>query len=463
MTVNDNKRPVVVESGLDIENVDQWSEDHKSLYVSEVAIDTNTVRAQQVDWYDAYTTYEKPIDRETAPAYVADDADAPDARLQNAFEKEIVDNLCNYLAAQEPTIKMPDDVSQTKFDSFRNVSGFHKNLLDSLKFSAACGTGGLILYQDGADVLLLPVKGYEYYALYDASGVNMLFAIRYYCERINNTTDQWYAELYTPNKIYNFKGSSSYAAGFKYVDEVEHYFGIVPLIETTVSPEEFPAFYPVRSLINAYDRLVSDYSNEMENFRHAIMVLINYSADSDDVKTLRKTRTIQITDDGDVKYLTKDIKPESFTTLIKILEKNIERFSGTLNYADPDVYGQATNLAISTRIKPLENNARAYGTRAKSMLLKMMNALSNFWGISVGSPVFEWRAVEISWNYDKPVNMVELIDVADKKQNNLGMSRQDAWEHLDIEVKTAIERADDDREQRFGTLLDIESETEDVE
>jgi SPP1 family phage portal protein len=138
-------------------------------------------------------------------------------------------------------------------------------------------------------------------------------------------------------------------------------------------------------------------------------------------KDLTNARAIQVGEGGDASFLTKEIKHEAYTAVMTDLAKNIERFSGNLNYSDPEVYGKATNLAISTRVKPLENQAKALWYQVEAMLDDMFKGITEYWNKRAGSLGWDWRKLHYVYKLDKPINEVEIADTA-VKYREVGLS-----------------------------------------
>ena len=203
--------------------------------------------------------------------------------------------------------------------------------------------------------------------------------------------------------------------------------------------------------------MVSDFGNEMDTFRHAYMVLKNYRVENEDIDRMKTLRALFVEEDGDIKYLTKDIPTEALNFVISLLKKQIERFSGNLDFSDPEVYGRATNLAISTRIKPLHNRAKTMTLELVVALNELFECVFNIWN-SVGVTM-DWTKLDYEFNFDTPINNVEEADTL-LKLKQVGFSDEDLFRLASFidEPEQALKRAEAQMEKQFNEFkMDQES------
>ena len=132
----------------------------------------------------------------------------------------------------------------------------------------------------------------------------------------------------------------------------------------------------VLTLIDDYDKVLSDNSNEVESFVHAYMVFKNLNIDDDTIRAAQKNGAINIKSTGtsqnaDVTFLTKNIN-DSFTEHhLERLQDNIYRFSKTPNLND-DSFGSASGISLKFKLHGLE-------TKCGMFKAKMMDAAQYMW------------------------------------------------------------------------------------
>jgi len=390
-------------------------------------------------WYDRYTTETLPITLAKKPKYLDSDETNidEDQRLINAYDSEIVDNRVNYALANpvmfeyvEPDNQESRERNQKLINDWIKEDGFLLKLRNLTIRAGAVGSSGLLIYNGEDDeekpMLKTRVVMPDTYILeWDDLKETITGALTYWSEDVIRNTDAvvttgsttetetiYKGEFYDGEKIYFLTGISQNQLKVK-SEKIDPVPG-VPFLELKNNEERKPSFYKVISLIDSYNRMLSDFSNEMTGFRHAILALygtlIKGENDNDDdemaARRIKELRTLYLEEGSKAEYLTKDIKYEDTEFILKQLEKNIERFTGHLNYADPEVYGKATNLAIKTRIKPLENKAKALIMHLDQTLQGLLKALGAYWNtLSIND--FDWKKVSINFTLDTPLNDVE--------------------------------------------------------
>ena len=101
------------------------------------------------------------------------------------------------------------------------------------------------------------------------------YAIRLYSIDTEDTkTTTRYAEVYSATKIEVFSQTEGVVGrntitGFTFVEEKPHIYGKIPVITLYNNEETMSDLEKIESLVNDYDKVLSDVSNEFEAFRHA--------------------------------------------------------------------------------------------------------------------------------------------------------------------------------------------------
>ena len=131
----------------------------------------------------------------------------------------------------------------------------------------------------------------------------------------------------------------------------------------------------VLALIDDYDKVLSDNSNEVESFVHAYMIFKNLSVDDNTIREAQKNGAIKImstgTQDGEVSFLTKNINDSYTEHHLDRLQDNIYRFSKTPNLND-ESFGSASGISLKFKLHGLE-------TKCGMFEAKMMDAAQYMW------------------------------------------------------------------------------------
>ena len=423
------------------------------------------------DQYDAWVYYRRytldylPIEGREEPTHVSDDTYAPDNRYVNAFDKEIVDNRVNYAVGNPLDIKYDkkDNEIVNKLDKFKKNNNFDNLIQNWCRKTGGAGYSAALVYNKSVDVELigttktetvgdpsevidtriLILMPWEYLLTTNDDETEVVEGVRYWTTNSiddgGSTIYRYHGEYYDQTYVYYLESDTD--SGYKVTGYQPHGCNRVPIVELKNNMNMKPSFYEVISLIDSYNALLSDFGNEMETFRHAYMILRNYIATDDDFDRMKEMRALMVDQDGDISYLTKEINTEAFDLLINNLKKNIERFSGNLDFSDPEVYGRATNLAISTRIKPLHNRAKVLSLQLTESLQRVFECVFDIW-YNAGGELYDWRKLDFLYNFDTPINDIEEADKLIKLKD-FGLSDEDLYQQIRFldEPMKALERA----------------------
>lgn len=436
----------------------------------------NTLNIKSGNYWRRYTTQSAPIDSRDPMGDVLvyqtgnmSTKPVTDIRVKNAYEREIVDNRVNLVFGKRFAMQLDkeDSVTTERLQRFYDRNTLGVTAKEIMRNAGACGSSGVMLYQpesdDALDVAILPLKPYEYAIQYDSKG-NALYAIRIYTEVVDRYTDAaarvepnatgsagtqadqsgeqvrvvceyWDNDIHVLVKGQQYYSDSETALRNCMVAEVDektgkkkdpeyqvdkktmgdNLFGAVPFVEFRGLEGARPYFYPVISLIDAYNVLFSDAASEFAAFRNAYLILKNWIVEDQTDSTgtvtltkeqlLKKMRAFFFDENGDAKFLTREIPTAAFTEFEKVFRHNIDRFSQNIDFTDPEVYGTATNLAIATRLKGAENAANDCADQFELSMKRVISICNGIWE-SAGEQIDPW-AIKFEFPYDRPSNIAE--------------------------------------------------------
>ncbi|MCS7228043.1 MAG: phage portal protein, partial [Endomicrobia bacterium] len=160
----------------------------------------------------------------------------------------------------------------------------------------------------------------------------------------------------------------------------EHLFDKVPIIEFPNNNERLNDFYKVENLIDAYDRVISDVQNEIEEFRQAYLKFTGAEIDAETISKARQTGAFSLPDGADAEYLVKNINSEFIEKHKKELRDNIFRFSKTIDTNSETFTGSvASGEARKWIMTALEFKASIKEMKFRKSLYEMFSVLSTAW------------------------------------------------------------------------------------
>ena len=324
-------------------------------------------------------------------------------KLNNDFFSEIIDFKTGYFAGNpigysyantaesledtgdagdsENEQKAARDAASKKITDFLTRSNMFDVDMETTKYAAICGYAGRLFYidTDGNERVMVvppneciilsktrdithPTFGVRYYEIKDISG-NMVVK----------------AEFYDSENIYYYEGGS--VSNLALVKQEDNLFDGCPLQGIPNNLEMKGDAEKVLSLIDAYDRALSDSNNESEAFASAYMILENIHLDEKDAKQVQKSGAIEIVtgpNGGKVYFLTKDINDTFIEHHLDRLEENIYRFSKTPNLSD-EAFGTASGVSLKFKLTSLEAKCGMFEAKMISAGTYMFELLAKVW------------------------------------------------------------------------------------
>lgn len=248
------------------------------------------------------------------------------------------------------------DAASKALTDFVTRSNMFRSDMELTKQAAICGYAGRLFYIDSkGEVRIMNVPPNECIILSDTKDMtHPTYGVRYYKTTDINDKTVYKAEFYDESMVYFFEGGLNKLA---LVEAQPHLFDMCPLQGVPHNEEMQGTMEKVLSLIDAYDRAVSDTNNELESFANAYMIFKNMTMTEDEKRAAQVAGSIEFhsngVEDSDVYFLTKDINDAFIEHHLERLEKNIRHFSKKPNLAD-ESFGTASGVALKFKILGLE-------------------------------------------------------------------------------------------------------------
>jgi|SRR5690625_1056963 len=337
----------------------------------------------------------------------------PDNRLVVNFAKYIVDTLNGYFVGNP--VKTIHDNKKVA-DAMKLIAKRNSQNDNNAELSKMCSIYGHayeFIYQDEEAntrvTYLEPTDGFVIYD--DTIAQNPLYGVRV----LTDDEGETHGTIYSVDSEVDFNVNDD---GDIVIDATgnDHYFNDVPLIEYIENEERQSAFENVETLINAYNKALSEKANDVDYFADAYLAILGVVLDEDTIKSIRDHRIINLKD-GDVNKLVVEFldKPNADTTqenLIERLEKLIFQISMVANISDEN-FGTSAGIALKYKLLAMENvtlmKERKF-TKGMMQRFKMMfNIPTNF-----GVADEDYLHIDYVFSRNVPNNLVEEAETADK-------------------------------------------------
>lgn len=339
--------------------------------------------------------------------------DKVDNRLNNSFDAEIVDTKIGYMFGHPINY----EVDQAERESLENL----KNEINTFKLrnntddkdsewgkkAAICGYGARLMYidTDGKE-RVTNIDPWETIIISSTDYTEPEFAIRYFYIDDKKMRVEFYDSAF----YYVFETGTN---GLVQLDEKLHTFDYCPLVGLPNNEELMADAERVFSLIDAYDRTLSDASNEIEQYRLAYLVLRGIGLDEEGEKRLKESGFFELLgENDDVRYLTKDINDQLIEHHLDRLEENIMRLAKSVNFSDEAFGGNVTGVALEFKLMSLENKCITMERKMVAALRYQFKVLCSAWAKKGICDKEDYLKLWFEFKRNIPVNIKEKVEAA---------------------------------------------------
>ena len=335
-------------------------------------------------------------------------------RLNNSFDAEIVDTKTGYMFGHPINYEL-DETAQTLKSLSEAIKEFNlrNNVEDKDsewgKKAAICGYSTRLAYIDTeGKERIMNVNPWDVILLCTEDMTEPQYALRYYY--VGDAEIQ--AEFYDKDMVHTFSNKNN---GFGYTDVPRaHLFDYCPLFGLPNNEELMADAEKVYSLIDAYDRTLSDANNEIEQYRLAYLVLKGMGADDETLEQLKRSGVFELLGDNDeVSYLTKNINDSLIENHLNRLEENIMRFAKSVNFSD-ESFGNISGVALRFKMMALENKCITMERKMTAALRYQYKVLCSAWAKRGICSESDYLNVWFQFKRNIPVNVLEEADTTMK-------------------------------------------------
>lgn len=379
----------------------------------------------------------------------------PNNVVVNDFFGQIIDNtvgyflgnpvILNYTEPKEENPEVqPNDVGvdleavaeDTAVQDWLDYTGADNDMADTIiewgKESCIKGLSHLLIYQnEESKTKVMRVSPDDMILVYKNSSTKELQnAIRLYdidTEDTDKTTH--YAEVYSmstnglarmelfksvdDNGVAMGKDRSRQFAGYEFVEETPLIYDRIPVVTLYNNEEQMSDLEKIETLVNDYDKVLSDMSDEFSVFRNAYLVLRNMIVDENGKKQLKEEAIIELMENGDAFFLTKQIQTDALENHLKRLEDNIYKFSQVPNLSDENFAGNLSGVAIRFKLFGLETKCIIKERKMEKALKDYMRILSVPIRVATGHDI-DVVNLKIEFTRNVPNNLTEIVDTVAK-------------------------------------------------
>lgn len=333
----------------------------------------------------------------------------PDNRIAVNFAKYIVDTMNGFFIGHP--IKVTVDSGEDEIEKYVELLDQYNDQDDNnAELSKVCsiyGKGYEMYYVDAlGNIGITYLTPMEAFMIYDDS---VLCRERYFVRLYKDSNQVLHGSVSDDEKVRWFtqKGKIVW-------DEEErlHGFDGVPATEYVENEEAMGIFEPVLTMIDAYNKAISEKANDVDYFADAYLKVLGSKLLDKDIKNIRDDRVINF--DGDTEKLIVEFlqKPDGDTTqehLIDRLEKLIFQISMVANISDEN-FGTSSGIALKYKLQAMSN-------LEKTKERKFTSGMNRRYRLIFSNPVSgmkkdDWVKLHFKFTPNFPANVLEESEIA---------------------------------------------------
>lgn len=330
----------------------------------------------------------------------------PNNKIVNPYPKYITDMLVGYFVGQP--ISYASKEEDGLLEDLQAIFDYSDEQEENLELAKICSIKGKayeLLYRDeDARIRFNEFGPDQMFVIYDMTiSPSIKFAIRYY--DVGEGNDKiTYAEVYDKEVCTLYKGKDSDLS----LDQVTpHTFKDVPVVEYVNNKEEQGDFEQVITLIDAYNKAQSNTLNDMDQFTDAYLILVNMAGtDSERLEELKRDRVMLLDDDGDAKWLIKEINDAWVENYKDRVRRDIHKFSYTPDMQDESFGNNLSGVSIRYKILAMEQIRSNKERKFKKGLQRRIELICN--SLSLEKDIDLFTNINIKFANTLPQNIYEL-------------------------------------------------------
>lgn len=350
---------------------------------------------------DAYESEHDILHEEAKPKW------KPDNRIVVNFPKYIVDTMNGFFIGNPIRTTCDDEMASDFVEFIDQYNDQDDNNAELAKICNIYGSGYEMYYTDENSKLCITyLTPIEAFMIYDDS---IIERPKYFVRRYTDSNNIEYGSISDVSTVRYFK----ITGGVQWLDEVQHNFDDVPATEFVANAERQGIFEPVLSMVNAYNKAISEKANDVDYFADAYLKILGTLVDDEDIKAIRDNRVINFPgDDAEkliVEFMDKPNNDASQENLLNRLERLIFQISMVANISDEN-FGASTGIALKYKLQAMSNLEKTLERKFTSGMNRRYKLLLNHPACNCANDA--WVKLHYTFTPNFPANLLEEAQIA---------------------------------------------------
>lgn len=342
--------------------------------------------------------------------------------------KYIVDTYNGYFLGIPPKISLDKSEDNDKLQTWLNHVSFFDKLNEISKQADIYGRSiGFIYQNENAETgftYLSPTKAFIIYD--DTVERNPLAFVRY--EYYDNENEyQARGKIYYSNLVYDFNSTN--------LDEnpSPNPYRMIPAVEFYENEERQGVFDPVRTLIDAYDKALSQKADQVEYFDNAYLAMMGIHLPTDKngnpILDIRKNRFLYLPNvdpqsNPDVKFIAKPDGDQMQENYLNRLDNLIYQISMIPNMKDQEFSGNASGVALEYKLLPMKNKSNSKERKFTKSLRALFRAVFSTGQVISQSGKDSWEDLQFQFTRNIPKDIAGSISAAKQAEGMISKRTQ---------------------------------------
>lgn len=374
----------------------------------------------------------------------------PDNRIAVNFAKYIVDTMNGYFIGN-PIKIIVDGEEETIEKYIEFLDQYNDQDDNNAELSKICsiyGKGYEMYYNDEeGNVGIIYLDPTEAFMIYDDS---VLKRERYFVRLYRDEDNVLHGSVSDQEKVrwFTIKGKIVWNE-----QEQLHYFNGVPATEYRENKECQGIFEPVMSIINAFNKAISEKANDVDYFADAYLKIIGTLLDEDELKHVRSDRVINFDGDGESVIVDFLQKPNGDTTqenLLDRLQNLIFLIAMVANISDEN-FGTSSGIAMAYKLQGMSNLRKTKERKFTSGMNRRYKLIFSNPGNAMKKD--DWVKLHYKFTPNVPANLLEESQIAQNLSGVVSQETQLGVLSVVDNPKTEIERIDKEEEKPRDVVM----------
>lgn len=374
----------------------------------------------------------------------------PDNRIVVNFCKYIVDTFNGFFIGIPVKVTSKDDNIAAYVDKLDSYNDQDNKNAELSKIMSIHGKGYEMYFTDeDAELCTAYLSPVEAFMVFDDS---ILKRPMFFVRRFTDFEGNEFGSVSDKVGVRHF----SIAGGVSWTDEWQpHHFPDVPATEYVENAEEQSIYYPVLSIINAYNKALSEKANNVEYFSDAYLKILGAKLDEDGLNHIKDNRIINMEGEDAAKIIVDFLsKPDSDGTEEHFLDRSerlIFHITMVANISD-ESFGTSSGIALKYKVLNMLN-------LFQNKKQKVTGGMKRRYKLLFGHPASKvspdaWEQLDFHFTPNLPANILEEAQIAAQLEGIVSHETQLKVLSIVDSVQDELEKIEEENAAAEETIVD---------